>query len=184
MRCWQVDARSLPYCHLPFLTSVLKQEQQETPRLHPVLSGLKDNMLLIFKVLQIKNWKYDSSLTFAVENKTIRSNKFQIKSDLTLRRYYEIDVILGIKKLVKVHFYISADIYKRDGLVIPFFGCFFVNFIWYQIHHLKGTVQCFLVYLQCHINITAILFLSPQKETPSPLAVTPNSCLSSSPSKH
>lgn len=126
-----------------------------------------------------------------MENKIIRSNKFQIKSDLVLRRYYEVDVIRGIKKLgsffkkifnKKIRFiFLSAQTFTREMVWRCHFYCFFVNFIQHQIHHLKGIIQCFLVYLQCHTDITAILFLSPQKETPSPLAVTPKSCLSPSP---
>lgn len=81
---------------------------------------------------------------FAVENKTLKSNKLQIKSDLVLGRYYEIDTMCGIKdKSVKVHFYIYANIHKRDGLVILFLLYFLRRPSYNKIHHLKSTIQCF-----------------------------------------
>lgn len=62
------------------------------------------------------------SVTFAVENKTIKNNKLQTESDHVLGRHYEIGMICGIKdKSVNVHFCIDRNIYKRDGLVILFF---------------------------------------------------------------
>lgn len=82
-------------------------------------------------------------------------------------------MICGIKKLVKARFYIRADICKRDGLVISFFYCFFVNFIQYQIHHLKGTTEwvffsIFTMSYQYHCHFISITTERSPKPISSP----------------